>query len=335
MVKLLCVAGILWFALFALRVNTIGGIDPVYKEKGNQTFAPLQGDLSQTISNLLPNPQAALLSGILLGDGSKIPFSLKNDLVATSTIHLVVVSGQNLTILAGFVMTLITLLGRRKTILITLLVIGFYSFLTGLQVPVLRAAVMVTLVYLAQLSGREGAGSWVLFLTAAGMLLINPNWLLNISFQLSFLATFGVIVVAPIFLERLKMVPRILREDLAVSLSAQLLTIPVIAYNFGQMSLIGILVNSLILWTMPILMISGFLTLILGLVNPFLGQVVGLVPGVLITYFIDVVKLFADAPGSGMYVAESSTVLWVGYYLIVGAIILGMGKRVNKRTSMV
>lgn len=329
MVRLIFLAGIIWFILFALRVAAIGGVDPTYKEEGNLTLAPLQGKFSQTISGLMPNPQSALLSGILIGDGSKIPFSLKNDLKATSTIHLVVVSGQNLTILAGFVMTLATLLGRRATILITLLVIIFYSLLTGLQVPIMRAAVMATLVYLAQIFGRQSSGVWVLFLTAAGMLLYNPNWLLNISFQLSFLATMGVVAVAPVFLERLKVVPKLLREDFAVSLAAQLLTLPVIAYNFGQMSLIGILVNSLILWTTPILMVSGFAALGVGMVNQLAGQVVGVIPGILLTYFVDVVRMFAHAPGAGMVVGESSVLFWLGYYLIIGAVIWGMGKGRN------
>lgn len=319
--------GILCILLFILRVNSIGGIDPNYREEGNTILSGWQQNLAVRVDHLLPYPESALLSGILLGVQSSLPVNLKKELTATSTIHIVVVSGQNLTILAGFVMSLVTTLGRRKTLVITLLVIVLYSLLTGLGVPVIRAAVMVTLTYLAQFFGRESAGRWVLVLTATAMLFINPNWLLNISFQLSFLATLGVVVVAPIILEWLKFVPKILREDFAVSLSAQILTLPVIAFNFGQMSLIGLLVNSLILWTVSPVMIAGIFALAAGFINVLFGQVVGLFSGILLTYFVDVVKIGATLPGAGITVGESSLLLWIGYYLTMGGIVMALAKK--------
>lgn len=327
-------AVILYILVFVLRVNTLGGIDPTFREEGNPILQPVQRELAAKLDYLLPYPQSAILAGILLGEGTRIPKGINNDFKKTSTIHLVVVSGQNLTILAGFVMSLVTIWGRRLTILITLLVIVLYSLLTGLQVPVLRAGVMAALSYLAQLFGRQGSGSWILALTGGAMLLYNPNWLLNISFQLSFLATLAVVVVAPLFIERFSSMPKILREDFAVSLAAQLLTLPVIVYNFGQLSVIGILVNSLILWCIPFLMISGFISLAVGLVVPFFGQIIGLFPSVLLTYFIDVTSMFAGFPGAGIRVGESSPVLWVGYYLIVGAVIWGMGKSKMKSEKL-
>ncbi len=333
MVKTLSLAGILCLLLFILRVNSIGGIDPNYREGGNTILSGWQQNLAARIDHLLPYPESALLSGILLGVQSSLPVNLKKELTATSTIHIVVVSGQNLTILAGFVMSLVTTFGRRKTLVITLLVIVLYSLLTGLGVPVIRAAVMVTLTYLAQLFGRQGAGSWVLFLTAAVMLLINPNWLLNISFQLSFLATLGVVVVSPVIISRLKLVPEILREDLAVSLSAQLLTLPVIAFNFGQMSLIGLVVNSLILWTISPVMIVGILALLASFVGLFLGQIIGLLPGILLTYFVDVVKIGATLPGAGIKVPQTSLIFWAGYYLTAGGIVIALSKSAKPKIT--
>lgn len=323
----------MYILLFILRVNSIGGIDPAYREKGSILLSGWQQTLAAKVNHLLPYPESALLSGILLGVQSNLPQTLKDELTATSTIHIVVVSGQNLTILAGFLMSLVTTFGRRKTIVITLLVIVLYSFLTGLGVPVVRAAIMAVLAYIAQFFGRESMGGWVLILTAAVMLLINPNWLLNISFQLSFLATLGVVVVAPVFLEWLKFIPKILREDFAVSLAAQLLTLPVIAFDFGQISLIGLVVNSLILWTISPVMIVGIFALAIGFVNILLGQIVGLFPGTLLTYFVDVVKIGANLPGAGIVVGESSVVMWGGYYLIVGGIIYGMIKARKEQNS--
>lgn len=330
MYKLLIISIIVWTLLFTLRVVQIGGIDPTYREEGSTLLLPLRQHLSETISQLMPKPESALLAGILLGSQEDLSFSFKKELKATSVIHIVVVSGQNLTILAGFLMSLVAFLGRRKTIILTLAVIAFYSILTGLGVPVIRAAIMVTLAYLAQALGKEGIGWWVLLFTAGAMLLVNPNWLFNISFQLSFLATFGVVVVAPIFIKSLKVVPRVLREDLAVTLAAQLLVIPVIAYNFQQLSLIGIVVNSLILWIVPIVMVGGLVSLGIGLVSIVAGQITGLIPSVLLTYFVYIVDLFAKAPGAGIKLGETGIILWAGYYLILGAGVWGMSKGNSK-----
>lgn len=333
MIRLILLSIILWTLLFLLRVTQIGGIDLAYTEPEHLTLKPLQDYLASIFDQVLPYPQSTLMSGILLGVKGNLPFFLKKELQVTSTIHIVVVSGQNLTILAGFIMSLAPFLGRKKTILLTLGTIFFYSVLTGLGVPVIRAAIMATLAYMAKLFGKEGLGWWVLLLTAGLMLLYNPNWILSISFQLSFVATFGVVVVAPIIISYLKIVPKILREDIGVSLSAQLLTLPIIAYNFGQVSLIGVLVNSLILWTISLVMILGIVVLLVGQVSLFLAQIVGLVPGILLTFFIDVVEIFSKIPLASLVVGESSVMFWVGYYLLIGGLIWAMGKKVKIKSE--
>lgn len=305
----------------------------MYKEPGTELLKPLRNEFSRVISNSLPSPQSAILSGITLGAQESIPYGLKKQLQSTSTIHIVVASGQNLTILAGFLMSLVGLLGRKKTTALTMFVIVFYSLLTGFQVPIVRAAVMVILAYFAQLLGKDRTGWWVLSLTGGAMLLYNPNWLLNISFQLSFLATLGVVVVAPVLISKLRMIPSLLREDIAVTLSAQALVLPILAFNFGQISLIGIVVNSLILWTVPIVMIAGFVVLVLGFVNPFLGLLAGFLPAVLLMYFINLVEFFAKIPGGSIFVGETAPIIWVGYYLILAGIFLAMSK--TKRSSSI
>ncbi|MFA5932457.1 MAG: ComEC/Rec2 family competence protein [Microgenomates group bacterium] len=311
----------------------IGGIDPTYKEEGIQLFEPLRTSLSETIDNILPYPQSALLSGIILGNQSSLPFYFRKQLQTTSTIHIVVVSGQNLTILAGFVMSLVSIFGRRKTIILTLFVIVIYSLITGFGVPVVRAAIMAGLVYTGKLMGKEGTGWWILFVTGGLMLLYQPNWLLNISFQLSFLATFGVIVVAPIFSNILRKIPKLIREDFAVTLSAQLMVLPIIAYNFNQISLAGLIANSLVLWSIPIVMISGFLAMIVGIFNNFLGEIVGLVSGILLTYFIYIVQFFSKIPGASFVIGQTNVVMWTGYYLILAVIIFRFSRR--KSANMV
>ncbi len=323
----------IWVILFSIRALQIGGLDPYYYHEKSEPLY-LQQYFSEIVQNVIPAPESALVSGIVLGDGSKIPYFLKNDLQATSTIHIVVVSGQNLTILAGFIMSMSKLIGRKKSIFLTLFAVLFYCILTGLQIPVIRAGIMAVVSLIGQALGRDVTGWWILLLTAGLMLLYNPNWLMSISFQLSFLATFGVVVVAPILIEALYRVPSIIKEEFGVALSAQALTLPIIAYNFNQMSLFGIVINVLIGWTIPLVMISGALMMLLGTVSLFLAQVVAIIPMILLRYFIYLVLFFADLPHSSVYVPESSIWLWIGYYLILIGIIIQLRLKLEKRPTM-
>lgn len=293
-------------------------------------FIPVREFLAGKIDEILPQPQAALLSGILLGIKSELPEGFNNALRKTSTIHIVVVSGQNLSILMGFLLKLAFIFGRRKTVVLSFAVIILYPLLTGLQVPVLRAALMVSLASVAQLLGREKDSSWILILTALVMLIYNPNWLLSISFQLSFLATVGVLIVAPEIVKKLEFLPVVIRQDLAVSLSAQILTWPIIAANFHQASLIGILVNCLVLWTISFIMIFGIISLFFALINLSLGVVVALVPGILLTYFVYIIEFFSNVPFASVGVGRISWVVWVGYYLLILGLYLYLKKDTSK-----
>ncbi|OGE37334.1 hypothetical protein A3B45_04620 [Candidatus Daviesbacteria bacterium RIFCSPLOWO2_01_FULL_39_12] len=305
---------VLYLLIYLLRLQQ-GGWDVKF-----DLFSSQRDSLDKKIAEFLPSPQAELLSGILIGQNKKLPAGFKLSLRDTSTLHIVVASGQNLSMVAGFFLGLSGLIKKKNAVLLGLLAAILYTLLTGLQVPILRAAVMFGLASLAQLFGRDKDSWRILAVTAGAMLLINPNWITEISFQLSFLATFGVVVVAPIFLKWLKVVP-IIGQDLAVTLAAQLMVTPVIAQNFHQISLVSLITNTLILWTIPFIMIGGAIMIILGFFWSFLGQLVSLVVIALLSYFIYIVKFFASLPFAWEYIGEKLWIVWVGYYLMVGGVL--------------
>lgn len=331
MTKIEGILAVLLVLMILFRVQQVGGLtkpDIAKEFEGvNSLFSPARNYLSGLIDQILPQPESPLLSGILLGIQRDLPSELKLSLIKTSTIHIAVVSGQNLTLLAGFILNLASLLGRRKTLFLTFGLVIVYCFLTGFQLPVVRALIMIIFSFVAQLYGREGQGGRILLLTTMLMLIYNPNWLLSTSFQLSVLATFGVVVVAPILLNHLNLIPNLLKQDLAVSIAAQVLTGPIIAYNFHQMSLIGIVTNSLILWTIVPISIGGILAILLALIHPNLGFLAGLLPGVLLTFFIDMVQFFAKLPGASVAIPKLGIFFWLGYYLLVGAGVWMLHKR--------
>jgi len=285
--------------------------------------------LDQRISQSLPSPQAELLSGILLGQNKSLPAHLKLALRDTSTLHIVVASGQNLSMVAGFFLSLAGLIKRKNALILGLLASIFYTILAGFQVPILRAAIMFGLAGVAQLFGRKNDGFRSIIMVGALMLLVNPKWITEISFQLSFLATFGVIVVAPILLEKFKFVP-IIAQDLAVSLAAQLMVTPIIAQNFHQISLVGLIANLAVLWTIPFIMTGGAVMLLAGFVWQGLANLVGLGVSVLLTYFYYIVQFFSALPFSWQYIGEQIWVVWVGYYLVVAGVLLGIARNSQK-----
>jgi competence protein ComEC len=308
-------ACLLYLLIYWVRFNQ-GSTEP------NLDLFPEQRKLLDSqITQLLPTPNAQLLSGILLGNKKDLPPDLKLALRDSSTLHIVVVSGQNLTMLAGVIISLAGVLKRRVAILITILAVCFYTLLTGSQVPVLRAAIMAILALIAQLYGRERDGLWTLVISGGLMLLIYPLWLIDLSFQLSFLATAGVISVSPIILKLLSSWPDLVKQDLAVSIGAQLMVAPIIAINFHQLSVVGVIANILVLWTIaPVMILGTILLIVSNLFNPF-NSLITVPINILLNYFVIIIKFFANLPFSWEYVPEVSILVVIGYYLVFLAIL--------------
>jgi competence protein ComEC len=332
----------LFFILvFWLRVNQVGGLKPnAYKFNSAtlgerpEVFSSLNQYLTDTVNKIEPSPESALLAGIILGAKQELPPDFKQALTRTSTIHIVVVSGENLSLLSSFIMVLAPYFGRKKTIALNILAVLGFTLLTGLQVPVLRAAFMVLLSYSAQILGKEGDSAWVLFLTGMLMLLINPNWLFSISFQLSFLATAGVLLLAPLLMKKLRFLPNIIKQDLAVTLAAQALTWPIIAANFAQISLTGLLANALVLWTVPLIELTGIFTLFLGILNLKLGSLVGLIPAVFLRYFVIVINFIGSFSFAQIDSVSLPVIMAVGYYLILTGLYFFLKKETERQVVM-
>jgi competence protein ComEC len=286
----------------------------------------LRETLIRNATQLLPEKEAGLLLGMVIGVKEEIPWKFNQTLKNTGVVHVVVVSGQNLTLLAGFILGFSPYLGRKKTILLSMGVVFFYLFLTGFQIPVLRASVMFFMASFAKLYGREGDSFRILLITALAMLLYNPLWISSISFQLSFLATIGVVVLAPELIKRINFIPSVLKQDLLVTFSAQLLTAPIIAFYFNQFSIVGLFVNALVLWTVPLIMIIGGLVLVSSLISITLASILIIIPNILLTYFISVVNIF-NKPWASSYINTFSIPQLVGIYIMIGSFFLWIAKK--------
>jgi len=247
----------------------------------------LKRKIEEVYRRTLPEPQASLLSGIVLGSKAGMPKDFYESLRKTGTLHVVVASGMNITILAGTSLSFwLLFVSRRWAVILSLILIWFYVFLAGGEAPVVRAGIMGTLAFLAQGLGRE-RDAWRAFGAAALVLLFyNPENIFDLGFQLSFCATFGILFFGSMFSKLFNRLPNQVSSDLSQTLAAQIATLPIIIFNFGYYSPLSVLVNVLAVWVLPWIMRLGLLVAVGGKIFAWLT-----LP--LLTYFVWVVKLFA------------------------------------------
>jgi competence protein ComEC len=189
----------------------------------------------------------------------------------------------------------------------------------GAPSSAIRAAIMGTLVLIAQYFGRQSESSRIIFLAGATMLFLNPLLLrYDIGFQLSFLATLGLIYLSPVFQEIFKKFPNFLemRNNLISTLSAQTFVFPILIYNFGQFSLISPLPNILILWLLPFLTIFGFIFSFIGIFSKILGYLLSFPAWFFLSFVLKVIDFFSKFPFSSINLKVNIIFLLLSYLIL-------------------
>lgn len=284
-----------------------------------------------TIQRLLPDPQAALLAGILLGNDQGLSPELAEQFRITGMTHIIAISGFNIAILVGTIVSVgRPFLGNRRASIVALAAVIVYTLLVGADAAVVRAAVMGSLfIFSRRMLGRPTFAPASLFVAALVMTLINPFILWDIGFQLSFAATLGLMLYAEPFSqwtqkrlstligpETTQRLMRFLSEAVLVTLAAQLLTLPLIVGYFNQLSFVGLAANLFILPAQAGVMLWGASATLLGLISPAIGQVVAWMAWLFLTYTIELVRFFAAVPGAAVSVNVSPAAI-IGFYAII------------------
>jgi len=261
---------------------------------GNGNFATkFRNRIITFYEKTLPEPEAGLLTGIVLGSKGALSSDFWKETKNVGVAHVVVASGTNVTFVVSFLMmSLITFLPRRKMMPFVILGIVLYLFISGFEAPLVRAAIMATVAFIVQGTGRLISGWRNLILTAGIMLVYRPDWLMDIGFILSFVSTGSLMLFEAKINKRLKLVPEVLKEGLSTSLAAQIGVAPILFVTFGQFNIWSPVVNALVLWTVPILMIFGAVGGIAGLLVPILGKIVLYLCYPLLIWFTSIVSLF-------------------------------------------
>ena len=298
----------------------------------------LRNRLSEAMAATLPEPQASLAQGMILGIRGNITPALQDSFIRSGTTHILVISGSQFNIVAGIlVATGIWLFGKRRYfyVWLALAAIWIYALLTGMSPPVIRSAIMVSLFLIADLLGRQRSAITVLGFAAAVMVAITPTILRDASFQLTFLSTIGMVFVAP----RLqswgkKVIAHKLGEEgwlvktanwisdsLFVTLGVTIVIWPLLAYYFGVFSIVSPLATLLVLPALPYLLFSGTAAAVVGVFILPLGQILGWLAWLSASYMLVIINGFANIPLSSVKIGAINPA-WLWAYFIVLAVIL-------------
>lgn len=320
------------------------------RERGNPVYQflfRLKAAFAEKLERSLPEPHAAFASGLILGERKSLPQYLTEQLQTTGTSHIVALSGYNITIVADALVKTLMFFFVPFSLAFWLAAAGIIGFtlLTGAAASVVRAAIMGLLVLIARREGRWYRMRNALTLAAAMMVFHNPRILrFDVAFQLSFLATLGLLYGAPI-LERwydslkLKLIPplrraRLIREMrdaprrhrrssffgqvLVSTLSAQVFVLPLLVYQFGTLSLISPVANLAVIPFIPATMFFGFFTGGLSFFGDVLGRLAAAPSWALLEYELSAIRVLADLPWAAIEVRGLGLAALIGGYALVG-----------------
>ncbi len=288
------------------------------KDKSNYILAISSFVRQKLISfykeNLNPN-YSGLMLGIVFGIKEYIPSDFLQNLKTAGVMHVIAASGMNVTLVAGFLNSIFLIFFKRQIALVMSIVgIVAYGVLAGLEPSIIRASIMGILVFTASILGRQMWAAYGLIFTGYAMLLWDPGLLYDIGFQLSFLATTGLIYIKPFFSNKIL-------DGFQTTIFAQGATLPVLIVNFGTYSLWSIVVNSLVLWTVPVLMIIGGVSAIVSFIFEPIASLLLYLSLPLLIFFESVVKFFSNLSGT-IKIENLSWQIIAGYYCILISFVL-------------
>ena len=295
------------------------------KRKQHAIFEQMRTHSIKKMHTFLPAKEATLLGGLLLGLRGALPAELMEAFRATGLIHIIVLSGHNITLIAEGVRRVLRKTPPAISFSVSLVAIVVFVLFAGAQTAALRAGGMATIALIARATHREYDGVRTLFLVALAMMVYNPSQvLLSTSFHLSFIATLGLLLFAPLIEQKMKKIPEKygIRGIVSATVATQILLLPYLAYAIGEVSIIGIPANIVILPIIAPAMFFGAMVTLVALLSAPLATAlspIALLPLKTITTLTETMAIIPHATvslpeiGIGMTVLITSTLILIGY----------------------
>ncbi|MBP6858384.1 MAG: ComEC/Rec2 family competence protein [Candidatus Pacebacteria bacterium] len=308
---------------------------PQGKSIGERVSAVLYSIKRGFVSNLekvLGEPHAALAAGLVVGEKSALGKDLLEDFRVVGLIHIIVLSGFNITIVGDAMRRILSFLPRVWGIVVGGIGIVLFGVMVGGGATVVRSCFMASIALSADLIRRDY--NVVRALIFAGLLMViqNPSIILHDpSFQLSFMATLGLIILASPIEKKIGFITERfgIRGIVASTIATQIFVSPYILYMMGTISIIGMIVNILVLPIIPATMLVVFLAGAFGFIWMPLAQLFGWVSHLLLSYELFMVESFARVPYASLSVPIFSKWWVVGFYVVFGVVYFGRKFRKN------
>ncbi len=296
-------------------------------EKSRPTLQKILFDIKHAFTNkaeeLLPEPESSLLGGILLGDKQGLSKETTLEFKNAGLIHILVLSGYNVTIVAESLMKMFSFLPRAFGHSLGFISIILFALMTGASSTTVRASIMA----LIAIGGRVGARRYdvtrALICAGMCMVMVNPDILVfDISFQLSFMSTLALIYVSPLVSDKLGFITEKgnLRDMIATTLATQIFVAPYIIYSMGQISLISLISNIFVGPIIPYAMFVGFGALVLGFIHHFIGLPLAWITTLMLSYILHATSFFGNLPFASIQIHTGVVTLvcmYVFYVLIL------------------
>ncbi len=302
----------------------------MYRAKLIKIERPQPGDVARqardwfatNIQSAVREPQASLGLGYLLGQRRALPGDLQQALVVTGLTHVVVASGYNLTILVRLARRLFVKVSKYLATLSASVMIVVFVAITGASPSMSRAGLIAGLSLAAWYYGRAFHPLVLLSFAAAVTVLIDPTYAWNdLGWQLSFAAFAGVLILAPLlqayFFGNKK--PGTIRQIIGETVSATIVTLPILVLAFGQFSNVAIIANMLVLPLVPLAMLLTFIAGIGAIVLPGLAMIIGLPADSLLSYMIAVIHYFSGLSWAQTIVTIQPWMAWAAYGVIIAS----------------
>lgn len=281
------------------------------------------------VSRVIPEPESSLLGGLLVGAKQSLGETLLQDFRTAGLIHIVVLSGYNLTIVAEAITRVLSFAPRLWGLSLGGASIILFAIMTGAGATVVRASLMALLALLARATGRVYEITLALLFAGFVMLLYNPKILVfDPSFQLSFLATLGLIHLSPFFEQRFtSLTDRFgVKQIVSATLATQLAVLPLLLFMTGTFSIVSLPVNLIVLPLIPLTMLFGFLAGVAGFVSFLLSFPFALIAHLFLWYELSVVKIAAAIPFASVGVPLSAAGLFFCYAVLAAMFLLARSR---------
>lgn len=296
-------------------------VEVIRHREGNKLVAfllSIKHALTTGLSRALPEPSSALAEGLIVGEKQSLGDKLYQAFIASGVVHIIVLSGYNVALVINSVLFIsLRILPRLMGYAVAAIFVVGFAIMTGGSETTIRATIMALLMMTARVFRRPAAALRGLLLAAAAMAIINPFLVLyDLSFQLSVLATLGLILFSDTLAARIPFVPKALglREIVATTLATQITVLPLLVLSVGTVSLVFLPANALILPAVPLAMFLSFVAALTALLSPSLAAFAGFPAYLMLSGIIIVAEFFGTLPFALFPVPKSA--LWPALALL-------------------